>query len=249
MKDKRIWILIIILFLYIVIALAVSFFDRTRNFMIINDEYFYKIQNGKIYNIDDTDNKLSTNQFIVYSHEKFTNVFNYTSERIDGRIIYTYGQDKEKRLFQLPYIAVSGNIGLVNFSIEKFSDTDIVNLKNLLSAEGKNTDFILLNNGKTSIDLNNDGINEIVFFANGSYVNSLNVFSIIYIQTESGNQILESSYKLKEGEFSPSHSLLFIIDINNDRNYEIVVTDTDDGETDYSFYEYKKGLYQKMIEE
>ena len=85
MKDKRVWILFIILFLYIIIALAISFFDRTRNFIIINDEYFYKIQNGVIYNIDDTDNKLSTNQFIIYSYGKLTNVFNYTSERIDGR--------------------------------------------------------------------------------------------------------------------------------------------------------------------
>jgi len=249
MKDKRVWILLTILFLYIVIALAISFFDRTRNFMIINDEYFYKFQNNVIYNIDDTDKRLLTNQFIVYSYEILPYTFNYTKQRIDGRISYTYGEAKEQKLLKLPYIAVSGNIGLINFDINDFDETDIVNLKNVLLTEGKNTDFILLHNGKTTIDLNNDGTNETVYFATGSYVNSLNVFAIIYVQNESGYKILESSYQIKKGEFSPSHSLSFVIDINKDKNYEMIVLDTNDDESDYSFYEYKNGSYQKMTEE
>ena len=249
MKDKRVWILFSILFLYIVIALAISFFDRTRNFMIINDEYYYKFQNGIIYNIDDTDKRLLTNQFIVYSYGILPNAFNYTNQRIDGRICYTYGEAKKQKLLKLPYIAVSGNIDLTNFAIEKFDETDILNLKNVLITEGKTADFILLHNGKTTIDLNNDGTNETVYFATGSDAADVNVFAIIYVQNESGYKILESSYQTKKGEFSPSYSLSFIVDINKDKNYEMIVLDTNDGESDYNFYEYKNGSYQKMTKE
>lgn len=249
MKDKRIWILLFVLFLYIVIALAISFFDRTRNFMIINDEYFYKIQNGKIYNIDNTDKRLLKNDFLAYSYEILPYTFNYTEGQINGHIYYTYNGGRDKKVLKLPYIAVSGNISLTDFVIEEFNETDTIKLSNVILSEGKATDYVLIHTGKVSSDLNNDNINETVYFATGNYINSTNVFAIIYIETASGYKILKSSYQPKQGEFTPNYSLAFIIDIKKDKNYELVVFDINDGETDYIFYEYKNGSYQQMIEE
>lgn len=115
---------------------------------------------------------------------------------------------------------------VIPFKIEELSDEDILEVDEIIGKNG------VLNRGefgytqKVIIDLDNDGIKEEIISASNVFSSSERDkdFSLVYIRKQGHNYILLDKVEAVDDFKNTCVSYISgIIDLNNDKNYEIVV--------------------------
>lgn len=226
MKDKKfeVFIIISIIFISIVIYAFYLIYDKYKSnnsytlFLsstTILDCYKYKC-NNVTDNIDDYNNK-DYYTYIDNEYKGINNVY-YNSNNDKLYIFDSLNNNINKDEYKRPFI-YSGNVKIntLNYTKEEISLYDINLIQNKINYNISNYTY----GYKISIDIDNDNNLEyiIVLSSETSY------YSILSYIDNNKVYILENN---KEEDYIdvPSINISYILDIYNDKKYEIVVTKT-----------------------
>lgn len=212
-------------------------------YLIINETAIFE-KNKKEFKqvVKPTDNVLKQ-KYTVYSDSGVNeNVsLQYTSND------WYYFNDSYKDL-ELKKVRVATNIdgiSLASYESGYYDDSDYSVLATSLSKSGvKKIDSFKNQTRKISYDFDNDGVNEIIYTTTNyslSFVDEVNVSKMFMVKNGSVVQ------EIAKNESSP-YSVIEVLDIDSDGNYEMVVSkgdvDIKSFDTCYQIYKFNNGKWE-----
>lgn len=229
MEEKKIHKTIIIgVIVYVIIMLIIFLPGYIRNkkdklYILSGDFIKIKYENGKWQNIHDSkDYKLK--EFEIYESGEYKGKYKllFTNK------YHLYDTNGKNISYDGQIFGFTGTLKLqiINIPSSEITDNDRFIINKALSKIGIDN-FNNLNLFQTlTLDVDNDGINENIYAASNYYVEEeLNkVFSVVFIEKNGNIEILKekviSSDKVYE---EPSYEINRVIDIKEDKKYEIMI--------------------------
>ena len=221
-----------------------------NNYIILNGENFYEYQDGQIKSISLLENDLSDQLFKVYRDYQYSGEY-YLVQNSSKYQYMKFSKGRTNKYFvpQMPFIAMTDKIDYVDFEKEDLDDADRIDVRDLMSNKGINDIGNIDYSYKVNIDVDNDEENETIYvISNFDYVHiSDNLFSIIYVRDGSDRRILEEYYfdSTNYEEFITC-SLSYILDLNDNGLYTLVVSSSDDDQSVYNFYVKNNNYYKNL---
>ena len=221
-----------------------------HNYLIINGENFYEYKDDQITTISFSDTDFENDRFNVYNDSKNRGSFYVSKDSSEYQFIKFFrSKGSDGYIPKLPFIALTQGMELINFTKEELNDKDIEDLKKLLLDKEINDFGKLFKSYKINVDLDNDKVNETIYvISNYDYVNVYdNMFSMIYVNDDNKQYILEENYYTKDNiEDFIQLNVSYILDLNGDKNYTIVVSSSDNNTTIDNFYLKSNNYYRQM---
>ncbi len=230
MKNKNVKIILSIFILYFVVMLILFLPNYLRNkydnlYILSGNFVKIKYENGTWSNISDSkDYKLK--EFTVYDDNEYKGVY----KLLFSNRFYLYDFSSKAVDYTGPLFAYNGTLKLNVIGIDhnnEMSESDIYIIQNVLaSLDISYTDNFNLFQ-KVDLDLDNDGGLETIYCINNYYVDNISdkVFSIIFLHKNNTNTILASKVISMDQIYDePSFEIHKILDIRNDKKYEILFT-------------------------
>lgn len=256
-RDRNSYLLIggIILYGIVIAAFFLIIMPKdknnvTHNYLIIDGEHFYEYDNDYFKTVSFLDMDFNNQMFKLYRDYNYSGeyyVSNVSSEY--QHIKFTKGKTDHALIPNIPYIAMTDAMSYVEFEKKELTATDINNILELMADKGFDSTTTLYASYKVNIDVDSDGVDEVIYvISNFDYMEvQEKMFSIIFIEDNNGMQILEEYYFDKDDymEFIRC-DLIYILDLNLDGKYTLVVSNSDDDSTINNFY-IKDGNYYKNL--
>jgi len=234
--------------------------EKINSYIMISGEEFFTYEDYEIKPISINDTDFSNSLFKVYNDK------NYSGEFYPSRVEYQYVSFTKKGgsgMFkpEIPFIAVTKDISVIDFETEELDYNDIFELEKYLETKNIYEVGELISSYKVNIDLDNDNNEETIYFAsNYNYMSAdNNTFSISYIIDNDQINVIEENYFLEEENniyddetYIEEHSelinsnLRYIIDLDGKKEYVLVISSSDSDTTTTNFYK-KEGSYYKNI--
>lgn len=256
MKNKILMFLIIIICLISIIfsILSSNLFNNDTTYMVVCNDTLWKYnKTWKKVNINNL-KKLSYKPAYIYNgYNQIINnsYFEYKNGELD-----IYDENYEKQDLTPNTISVIGNnkINVANVQImDSINEYDEVYVDEVLSKYSINNPGDNYNTYKAVYDLNNDGKEDYVFNINNFYTQDKKdyAFSIIFSVINGEIKIVEKQIVSVEQELAKkSLYLTNIVDVDNDKNYEIIIFESSYGNVKndcHSIYKYENNQYKKLI--
>ncbi len=256
-KNKSIIMIIVGILLYGIVMCIIFFnFDNSdnihlqHNYLIINGESFYEYKDNQITTITFSDTDFENDKFNIYNDGKNRGSFYVSKNGSEYQFIKFFkNKGSDGYIPKLPFIALTKEIELINFTKEDLDDKDIDNLKEILIDKDIVDIGTLFKSYKINIDLDNDAVKETIYvISNYDYINiSENMFSLVYVNDDDRQYILEENYYTQDNiEEFIQLNVSYILDLDGEKNYTIVVSSSDNSTTINNFY-LKGNNYYKQI--
>lgn len=222
--------------------------EYTKNYIIMDDVYFYEYSEGSMKEISVLDTNYDKYLFDIYSNEEFKGSY-YVSDAN-----YEYVRFKRKGssgLYrpEIPYIALTQGMDKIDFEKETLSYEDVNNLTNLMNSKNVYDVTNIENSYKIVLDLDDDEYDETIYVAsNYNYSERPDIaFSIVYVVDEDGITVLEENYVTSENIYDLiQYNVNNILELDNDGLYTIVMSSSDYDETTLTFYTTTGKIYKKI---
>lgn len=245
MKKKPIIIIFIVLYVILVISYVFNF--TKENYILFGTTTFvyYDDNNNikKIKYVDEINKKLNYEKFKVYLNKKFDNYYiNFYNE--DNATFYNlYNEQYEKISSKELLLAVKGDLKVKVSNVQM--ETTIVDerdyLLDILKKHKINEEINVYS--KQTLDIDNDNEKENIYMISnyGGKVNKV-IYSYIFIEESNHSTIdvaLTTNDPINTAAIKQKYHI-WSVDLDNDNNYEIVVSsiDGDDSPVYYEFYKY-----------
>lgn len=229
MEEKKAYKIVIIGIISYVIIMLIIFLPnyihdmRDKLYILSGDFIKIKYENGKWQNIDNSDD-YKLKEFEVYESNEYKGKYKilFTNK------FYLYDEKGKNTSYEGQLFSYTGNIklGIINTISSEMTDNDKYIIERALSKVGI-AGFNSLNlYQKVSLDVDKDGIIENIYAASNYYVEEIvdKAFSIVFIEKNGNIDILKekiiSTDKIYE---EPSYEINKVIDINEDKKYEIMI--------------------------
>lgn len=223
---------------------------KYNSYIMINSEDFYEVKDGSITSISLMDMKLDDVIFDVYSNYVYAGEYKVRQSDMEYQyIVFNNARGSGSYLPDIPYIAFTDDFRLIEFEKEEYSEADKDDLKSLLYTKGIDYLEELYESYKVNIDIDNDKEKETIYVATNYNYEEIpeQVFSIVYVMDDSQRRILEEYYYTEENIVSfIKPSLNYILDLNMDGNYTILVSSSDEDVTINNFYVKKGNFYTNI---
>lgn len=228
-SKKTIVIVSLIILVLIICIFVLKSCNRNSGFLVI-DDYVIECSNDEIKtaNIDD----IQGYKFKMIYDNSY--IGDYTFDHIDdlnGRLFFE-NEDGVNAL-KTPLLGLDDNTSLVDFEIEEMNDDDF---DLFIETAGTRIDYELsdLSYGKKVT------IDDIKIYAvkyEGEYESD--DYSLLFISKDNNTYVLDEDYPKKDngGYLFYSFDIMYILDINKDDKYELVVSKNYYDVIDYSIYE------------
>lgn len=246
----------IILLSVLIIYLIITFFTlKNTNKKEENISYFvtnnskYIFENNK-FSKPENNNKLNWKEYSIYIDNNY--IGNYQLQYNDKWYIY----DKERNpiKYEGNVIGFSNlNINVYNFNKQDITDTEINKINLYLRNENINIVDYNTYDAKIEFDIDNDNKLEKIYIVtsriNG---NDNNIFSMILMEKD--NKITTISSKIISSQSNESikiYDVYGIIDIDEDKTMEIIISETQYSQPDKSneqIYKLKNKKYENITE-
>ncbi len=256
-KNKPIIMIIIAVILY-GIVMCIIFFNLDsddsivlqHNYLIINGENFYEYENKQIKTISFSDTNFENEKFNIYNNGKNRGSFYVTKDGSEYQFIKFFrNKGSDGYIPKLPFIALTSGMEPISFIKNDLDDNDIENLKELMLDKDILDLGTLFKSYKINIDLDDDAKEETLYVAsNYDYINiNDKMFSIVYVLDDNKEYILEENYYTQDNidEFIQL-DISYILDLDGERKYTVVVSSSDNSTTINNFY-LKNNNYYKQI--
>ena len=230
MKDRNAKVILTILVIYLIIMLILFLPNYLRNkhdklYILSGTFVKIKYENGKWSNITDS-NDYKLKEFMVYENNQYKG--NY--KVLLSNRFYLYDSSGTSIDYEGPLFAYNGTMKMDVVGIEtmdEISEADSYIIEQLFSSKGitYNGKFNLFQ--KTTLDVDNDGQLETIYCINNYYVEDApdQVVSIIFMNKNGKNIILEEKVISVDKIYEePSYEIHKILDIKNDKKYELLFT-------------------------
>ena len=239
---KKIIIIVSIAVLYLLIAIfGIDLFDNLTNRYILIDNIGFKYTSNKWQKI-----KIGEENFKkveIYSAYTFEDLGKHDIQYNDDA--WYYNVDKKMVLYEDTMFALKGN----NMKLYAYKPNFVINdirVKDLLRQEGLN--YVELNLEKEiEIDLDNNGQIDVIYALSNVYSSSEEdiLFSAIIVKLNGEYNVV----KTIKNEEEIMLDIFAIIDVNNDKNLEIIITEQGfslSGNS-YAIYGMKNKKYVELI--
>ena len=219
-----------------------------NKYLIIDDVYFYQYVDGEIKEISSLDTDYENYLFDIYSKNEFKGSYHVAD------IEYEYVRYRRKGssgLYrpEVPYIALTQNMDIVEYEKEKLSTEDVNKLTNLMYSKDVYDITNINSSYKITLDLDDDDIDETIYFATNYDYSEIpeTAFSIVYINDENGITVLEENYVTAENIFNiKQYGIDNIVELENDGYYTVVISSSDMDETSLLFYSSTGNIYKRI---
>ena len=228
-SKKNIIIILLIILVLIICIFVLKSCNKNSGFLIIDDYVIEYSNDGiKSANLDD-----------IYDY-KFKMIYD---DSYIGDYIFDHIDDLNGRLFfknedginalRTPLLGLDDNTSLVDYKIEDMNDDDF---DLFVETAGTRIDYKLsnLSYGKKAI------IDDIKIYAiKYEGENEVDDYSLLFISKDNNTYVLDEDYPKRDngGYLFYSFDIMYILDINKDDKYELVVSKNYYDVTDYSIYE------------
>ena len=240
---KKIIIIVLLVFIYVLIALGMEYYVGNDIYLFIGSSARFHYSDGKWTN---DEGKPSYSKFQVYN--------TFTNKKIGTRNVkYNDGwyiRTKNQYIANNDVILFKGKGKLKILSYEETYVSDDRGVEKVLKKY--NLPIKEYNGYYISIDIDNDGDNEKIYslknYYDGIYFERDVYYSLVYI-LDDGNMI-ELSYDKSNTQPNWSYTIPYIIDLNNDDNYEILVSKTtidSKSSAKLKMYGLQDGKYVKLV--
>ena len=226
-SNKTIMIIILIsVFSVLLIIFMKILNDKSGSYLILDNEVIL-FQNGKYtkMNVDSLEDEL----FRMIVQKKY--VGSYKLDHIDvesSNILFKL--DNSSYAFSMPILGIQKDVEYLTLDKKDFDNNDLNELKKVFKKDKLNIkDFNEAN--KVIVDLDNNGTNDIIYSVTLE-LDERSVYSSVFVNLNGNIQVLceDKDYK------KTTYSLEYIIDINNDKKYELIVSKSLNDISNYIIY-------------
>ena len=243
MNKKRVLIILLVLTIMIIafksyISLNTIYFGNFSKAIVIGKKVIKKDENRRII----------LKKVNAYKDDKIIDGY-IKSEKVDIGYNYYLESNKNKKIDMKELIA-SGT--MIKLDIPSSSNVDVLKNENTISKINNLLDLNLddselFDYKKITFDIDNDSEDEEVIYVNylednysktNIFINDNSIIKVFEYKRDITNKI--ASYK--------TFKLSNIIDLNNDKNYEIIISrvDSDSQPPYYDIYSYKNGKVKEI---
>lgn len=231
--KKYLFICLFIILISLLILLFINLSKRRYLYLILDNEII-KYEDGKYNKVDFEDAEDELFKVLVqkqYLGNYYADSFDYEAREILFKL------DNESYVFSQPLLGLQSDIKLIDFNKVDFEKDDL----NYLNEIYHGNDFKKLNDfteaSKVVIDLDNNGIKDTIY--NVIYeLDEDYAYSTIYIDLNGNIEVLceEQGYDIDNRVENIIFYLQYIIDIDNDGNYELIISHSNNDIDEYSIY-------------
>lgn len=220
--NKKTIIIFILLIIAILCVIILSSFNKQEMYIILDD--YNLILKDKTISIAEDKDVIGRSFRMIYSNSYLGN---YTLNSIDE----TYGnmyhdEDDKEVIIKKPLLGLSDNIGYVDFTVEPMNQDDFAIYKKIV-------------NGTVEYSLNDLSIgNKIILKDENGKSIGINICTVLYedidpsydhsmifIYDENGKYLLDEDIPVEDNNeyLLTRFEAMYILDINNDKELELVV--------------------------
>lgn len=234
MKKKRI-IMLLIIAIYIIISIYCDFISSEEKVVYLGNITKVYIENNKIKVKNDNYN-INNKKVKLYFNNQFINAYLNSNKANFYKTYYAFDNNKNRLLFEGDLVATSSNLNIkiLEFNNAKVTNSDLNSLSIIINKDITS----IYNCNKYYVDLNRDSNIEKVF---SFFIDESEEIAKEYIVVKQ-----KEDYKilttLKIEKKSPSRKDLKVfnfIDLDNDRNYEIILRKNEGGDSTPKFEVFK----------
>ena len=229
MEEKKAYKIVIIGVIIYVVAMLIIFLPRyisnkrDKLYILSGDFIKIKYENGNWSNITDSDD-YKLKEFEVFE----SGVYKGKYKILFTNKYYLYDESGKSTSYEGQLFSYTGTLklGVVNVADSEITESDKYTITKALSKLGINSFDQLNLYQKVSLDVDKDGVTENVYAASNYYTDESvdTVFSIVFIEKNGNVDILKekviSSDKIYD---EPSYEITKIIDVKEDKKYEIII--------------------------
>lgn len=246
MKKK---ILVIILILLVITNGIILFFENYYNqLLIIGGNTIVEYRNNKLLKIKKSNKinkRLNYKKYSVYNNGIFEDYYIDFKNGDYNNISYTlYNNSDEETNITDSLLAYTNDLNINVQSVKNsYIMTDIDKKLLQKSLPGYNLNNIYFN--KVTVDLDNDGLNEEIYIVNNfDFVNVPDkTISYVFLKINNGDIIQIEKNESSDQNNVPAYRFSYSIDIDNDNEYEIVLSKFYNESTEsYNIYKYDSKL-------
>lgn len=242
-KNMKKRIIIIIILSFVFLGLSIYKEINSQSILYIGNNTEFYIKNNKI--IKKTSNLKNTlEKAKVLFNNEFVDGYMLVKDNEFGKNIEIYDENKNKIISNRGLLLYKGN--------KNITVPEVVNVTNYTKSEERFINDKLKSNdiegeiesfNKYAIDLNNDGELEEIY----SLLIKSNDTETSFIFMDE-NVLLKEKDSLDNLPAVKTYKIYMIIDINDDKDYEIIIANTtgDDSPTYYDIYKYDNDSFIKV---
>ena len=231
-KKTIIIVSIVILALIICIFIVKNIGSNISGYIVLDDYVIeYKNNNFEKANLDNVkDYKFK----MIYDNAYFGD---YKYDHLDSatnRLIFK--DDEGVYALKTPLLGLDINTDLIDYKIESMNEDDF-NLYKSLFDEDVDYKLTDLSYAEKAI-IDHDGTPIYIYSVKYEGENEIDDRSIIFASIDDNTYIIDKDYPTEEesGYVFYSFNVMYVIDVNKDNNYELVVAKSHYDVTDYSIY-------------
>jgi len=232
-KKTIVIVSIIILALIICIFVLKLSSSNNRGFLVLDDfviEYSHNdITSANIENVKDHKFRM------IYDNSYYGNYILDHRDDFTNRLYFR--NDDGINTLKTPILGIDDNTDLIDYKAEKMNDSDFELYKNLLD---KDIDYKLQDltyANKVVIKNNDSNINVYSVKYEGS--NEEDDSTMLFASFNNNIYILDEDYAMNDGNGYVLYifDVMYVVDLNKDNKYELIVAKNHYDITDYSIYE------------
>lgn len=232
--KKPIIIGLIIIVVSISLIVILKSIKKSNNYLMLDNEII-KYEDGKYRQVkfNDVENEL----FRLIVQKQYLG--NYYADHYDTESDSIFFKlDDKSYMFAKPLLGIQEDVNYIEFEKKTVKSDDLKELRSISSYEKINTitDIKEFNEAtKVEKDLDNNGEYDTIY----SFIyefDETNYYSIIFIKLNNKLQLIDEEYGRG---YNTTFSLEYIIDIDNDKNYELIISKSSDDIPNYSIYTLK----------
>lgn len=242
MKKKILLITLVILSLSLVIFLLIINNNKSSIYILLDNTYSLEYKDGKFRKANYEDYKDS--DFVGFSNNEFIGYYNIYGLDENKDVFVTNDKSDEAYSFEQPYLFVTKEIEVLDFHVE---DAKVEDLKYLVNDLEINVNSIeeLDSFKMIKVDIDNDNIEEYIYYANRFNPEEDDSFSCIFLVNKGkvylmGIAELYDAYEEDSYLTMDDYSLGYILKIDNKIKLVVSMKSTD--VTFYSIFSFDKDL-------
>ena len=241
-RHKRYVTIFGILFIYLIVMVFIAYkldiLNKKYANIIIDGVASWEYKERKWNNIYEYDYLDDDTLYKVYSNN---NYYGEYTLGVNNDTLYAFDSSYNSLQYTGSIMAYTSNydIDVLLFDYVNIDDND-----RLILNETINNNYGYNLQGKKILsDLDNDDINEILYIVN-FYNNNNIVFSGIYVYDDDSLKEIVNNDSLSEFIYNVE----YILDVDNDDNYEVVISLLYEGNITYNVYKKSRGKYKLFLQ-
>ncbi len=231
--KKYIYISILIVVISLLTIFVINYSKSSSTYIIL-DNYIVKYEDGIYDTVSFEDGKDRLFRIIVDRNY----LGNYYTDHYDSESDYIFFRlDDQSYVFTDQLLGLQDNVDYIDFEKVTFNKEDLKVLNSIYSGNEFKSVKEFTEATKAIIDLDNNGIDDIVYSVNYQLDDDY-IYSTVFVNLNGEIEVLDEDQGYDDGNrvINTTFSLQYIVDIDKDDKYELILSKSNNDVYSYSIY-------------